>query len=278
MKIVRTIKELQDELEVHRSIGSIGLVPTMGALHKGHLTLVEQCRKENDCVVVSIFVNPTQFNDKNDLKNYPRCESADCELLERAGCDIAFIPSVEEVYPEPDMRVFDFGELDKVMEGANRPGHFNGVAQIVSKLFYITNPRRAYFGEKDYQQLAIIRDLAGQLSLDVEIIGVPIVRERDGLAMSSRNMLLTPEQRAAAPKIYGTLKKYTDAGRRYSIKELTDKVIGEIDADPLMETEYFTIADAETLQPLKEWPEGKPARGFAVVRMGNVRLIDNLEF
>ena len=196
MKLINTIIELKSELDAFRNEGkSIGFVPTMGALHAGHASLVERSVKENDVTVVSVFVNPTQFNDKNDLKNYPRTLAADCELLEGLGTTVVFAPAVEEMYPEEDTRRFSFAPLDTVMEGACRPGHFNGVAQIVSKLFYAVEPERAYFGEKDFQQLAIIREMVRQLALPVQIVGCSIVREEDGLAMSSRNTLLTEEER-----------------------------------------------------------------------------------
>lgn len=276
MELVKTVVELQRLTDSFRAKGSIGLVPTMGALHKGHISLVEMCKKNNGCAVVSIFVNPTQFNDKNDLTNYPRSIEADCRLLEAAGCDIVFAPEVDEVYPEPDTRVFDFGALDKVMEGASRAGHFNGVGQIVSKLFMYVNPDNAYFGEKDFQQLAIIRKMTDVLKMSVNIVGAPIVREADGLAMSSRNMLLTKEQRAAAPHIHKTLSKNASS-RDLSVKEFVKKVISEIEANELMNVEYFVIADSKTLKPIEEWGESTEPRGFVVVRLGAIRLIDNIK-
>lgn len=194
MKLIHTIQELRTKLASNKKAGKeIGLVPTMGALHQGHASLVKRSVKENDITVVSIFVNPTQFNDKNDLKKYPRTLKADCELLDSIGCTYVFAPSAEEIYPEPDTREFHFTPLDEVMEGPRRPGHFNGVAQIVSKLFSYVEPQRAYFGEKDFQQLAIIRELVRQLNLNIQIVGCPIQRETDGLALSSRNSLLSPE-------------------------------------------------------------------------------------
>ncbi|MEG2758810.1 MAG: pantoate--beta-alanine ligase, partial [Rikenellaceae bacterium] len=255
----------------------VGLGPTMGALHKGHISLVNKCKSENGCTVVSIFVNPTQFNDKNDLKNYPRTQEADCELLKAAGCDIVFAPSVEEVYPEPDTRVFDFGSLEKVMEGASRKGHFNGVAQIVSKLFMFVEPDKAYFGEKDFQQLAIIRKMTLMLNIPVDIVGVPIVRQSDGLALSSRNMLLTKEQKETAPLIYKTLTKYAPK-RDLPVMEAIDRVVREIEANEMMEVEYFVIADSTTLTPIKEWSDSASPRGFIVVKIGGIRLIDNVKF
>lgn len=276
MELVKTVVELQRLIGGFRAKGTVGLVPTMGALHKGHISLVEMCKKNNGCAVVSIFVNPTQFNDKNDLKNYPRSIEADCRLLEAAGCDIVFAPEVDEVYPEPDTRVFDFGALDKVMEGASRAGHFNGVGQIVSKLLMYVEPDNAYFGEKDFQQLAIIRKMTEMLGMSVNIVGAPIVREADGLAMSSRNMLLSAEHRAVAPHIYKTLSKFASTGV-LSVKELVNKVISEIEANELMKVEYFVVADSTTLNPINEWSESISPRGFVVVRIGGIRLIDNIK-
>ncbi len=208
MKIVNSIQELKSYLaEEKRDNKQIGFVPTMGALHGGHLSLVKRCVEENDVCVVSVFVNPTQFNDKHDLETYPRTLDKDCALLEPAGCDYVFAPSVEEMYPEPDTRTFDFGIVSAVMEGARRPGHFNGVAQIVSKLFYVVEPDNAYFGEKDFQQIAVIRAMVKQLDISVKINACPILRESDGLALSSRNVRLTSEQRQKAPLIARTLKE-----------------------------------------------------------------------
>ena len=211
MKVFTESSKLSEALKQRK--GTCGFVPTMGALHEGHLSLVDRCRKECDTVVVSVFVNPTQFNDPNDLKNYPRTAEADIALLEKAGADFAFMPSVEEIYPEKDTRIFDFGQLDKVMEGPSRPGHFNGVAQVVSRLFDIVGCDTAYFGEKDFQQIAIIREMVRQLNYPIRIVACPIVRESDGLAMSSRNLLLTPEHRKAAPLIYQSLREAAELHR-----------------------------------------------------------------
>ena len=236
MKVVSTISELRNELDACRALGkSIGFVPTMGALHRGHVSLVERSVAENDITVVSIFVNPTQFNDKNDLKNYPRTLEADCALLEGVGATYAFAPEVSEMYPEPDTRVFSFSPLDTVMEGACRPGHFNGVAQIVSKLFYAVEPHKAYFGEKDFQQLAIIRKMVRQLNLNLEIVGCPIVREDDGLAMSSRNMLLTAEERVRAVNISRILKESLEYAKEHL--EQVEFKYGETTADYAEEAE-----------------------------------------
>lgn len=257
---------------------SIGFVPTMGALHKGHISLVERCVADNDITVVSIFVNPTQFNDKNDLKNYPRMPERDIPMLEAAGVDIVFMPTEQEIYPEPDTRVFDFGMLDKVMEGKFRPGHFNGVAQVVSKLFDIVAPHRAYFGQKDYQQLAIIRAMVRMLGYTIEIVGCPIVREPDGLAMSSRNLLLSPEHRKSAPLIHKTLAEARNKTHELSVKEMILWVINQVNADPNLKVEYFELADANTLLPVESWDHPNGIIGCIAVWAGNIRLIDNMMF
>lgn len=260
--------------------GTVGFVPTMGALHEGHLSLVRAAREACGTVVVSIFVNPTQFNDPKDLQNYPRTEEADLKLLEAAGVDYVFAPSVAEVYPEPDTRVFDFGGLDKVMEGTQRPGHFNGVGQVVSRLFEVVKPDKAFFGEKDFQQLTIIRNMVAQLGLPVEIVGCPIIRDTDGLARSSRNTLLTPAHRAAAPHIYEVLSDAASSLRgTVSVAEAKRAIAERIDAEPLLKTEYVEIADAATLQPAEEWRSAVgDLRCFVAVQAGAVRLIDNVAF
>ncbi len=279
MKVVSTVKELKMLLDSYRSEGkSIALVPTMGALHAGHASLVERAVKENDVTVVSIFVNPTQFNDKNDLKNYPRTLEADCELLERVGASIAFAPSVEEMYPSEDMRQFSFEPLDTVMEGACRPGHFNGVAQIVSKLFYAVEPDKAYFGEKDFQQLAIIREMVRQLAIPVEISGCPIVRESDGLAMSSRNTLLSAEERERALTISRTLFNSLDYAKGHSLTETKDFVEECINAAAGLDLEYFQIVDGNTLQEVKEWGDSSYVVGCIALFCGKIRLIDNIKY
>lgn len=279
MKIVHTINELQSELSALTAQGKmVGLVPTMGALHAGHASLVKRCVKENDVTVVSVFVNPTQFNDKNDLIKYPRTLDADCKLLEANGCSYVFAPSVEEMYPQPDTRQFSFAPLDTVMEGAFRPGHFNGVAQIVSKLFYAVKPNRAYFGEKDFQQLAIIREMTKQLNLDIEIIGCPIVREVDGLALSSRNSLLSAEEREIALKISQTLFKSRTFAADHSVSETIRFVEESIAAEQGLRLEYFKIVDGYTLQDLKDWADTNYAVGCITVFCGQVRLIDNIKY
>lgn len=274
MKVFTESSKLSEALKQRK--GTCGFVPTMGALHEGHLSLVDRCRKECDTVVVSVFVNPTQFNDPNDLKNYPRTAEADIALLEKAGADFAFMPSVEEIYPEKDTRVFDFGLLDKVMEGPSRPGHFNGVAQVVSRLFDIVGCDTAYFGEKDFQQIAIIREMVRQLNYPIRIVPCPIVRNPDGLAMSSRNLLLTPEHRKAAPLIYQTLREEVNLHRAFPVEETKRRVIERINANPLLRVEYFSIVNADTLQDINDWNEAENIRGCIVVHAGTVRLIDNI--
>ena len=279
MKVVSTISELRDELDACRALGkSIGFVPTMGALHRGHVSLVERSVAENDITVVSIFVNPTQFNDKNDLKNYPRTLEADCALLEGVGATYAFAPEVSEMYPEPDTRVFSFSPLDTVMEGACRPGHFNGVAQIVSKLFYAVEPHKAYFGEKDFQQLAIIRKMVRQLNLNLEIVGCPIVREDDGLAMSSRNMLLTAEERVRAVNISRILKESLEYAKEHTLQETKKFVEEQIAAIDGFVLEYFQIVDGNTLQQIESWEDSDYRVGCIALFCGKIRLIDNITY
>ena len=279
MKIVKGINELKSYLADSKKDGKrIGLVPTMGALHKGHLSLVERCVKENDVCVVSVFVNPTQFNDKHDLETYPRTLEADCALLEQAGCDFVFAPLVEEMHPEPDTRTFDFGPVMQVMEGAKRPGHFNGVAQVVSKLFYIVEPDNAYFGEKDFQQIAVIRAMVKQLQIPVQINACPIVREADGLALSSRNTRLTPELRAKAPKIARAMCESLELAKTKSVKEVHDYVVNTLNADPDLEVEYYEIVDGNSLQAIKDWKDTDYAVGCITVYCGEVRLIDNIKY
>jgi len=276
MDIFETKHALDQALQRFRATGAtLGLVPTMGALHPGHLSLVERSRSENAVTVASIFVNPTQFNDKSDLANYPRTMEADLHQLSLAGCDIVFAPTVEEMYPEEDKRVFDFGSLDKVMEGASRPGHFNGVAQIVSKLFDATLPDVAYFGEKDFQQLAIIKHLVAATRRRIQIVGCPIIREADGLAMSSRNVRLTPEQRKNAPIIARTLFACKEKTGAMPLEELKNWAVEQIDNTPGMETEYFDIVDRNTLQTAQQYRE-QALQGCIAVRVGAIRLIDNL--
>lgn len=279
MKLVHNIKDLQAELSALRGQDKkVGLVPTMGALHEGHASLVTQCVTDNDVTVVSVFVNPTQFNDKNDLIKYPRNLEADCKLLEKVGATYVFAPSVEEIYPEPDTRKFNFEPLDTVMEGKYRPGHFNGVAQIVSKLFDIVKPDRAYFGEKDFQQLAIIREMVKQMGFDLEIIACPIVREKDGLAMSSRNARLSVQDRKNALKISQALFKSYNFAAEHSVKETVAFVEKEIADAEGLELEYFEIVDGNSMQPFDNWQDTRYAVGCITVYCGEVRLIDNIKY
>ncbi|MDR2805658.1 MAG: pantoate--beta-alanine ligase [Dysgonamonadaceae bacterium] len=279
MKLLKTVSALQSVLSENRQNHyTTGFVPTMGALHAGHLALVRQAVAENDATVVSIFVNPNQFNDQNDLLHYPRTLEADCNLLKDTGATFVFAPSVEEIYPEPDTRQFDFGSLATVMEGKFRPGHFNGVAQVVSRLLDIVQPDRAYFGEKDFQQLAIIRAMVKQLHLPVEIISHPIVREPDGLAMSSRNTRLTPELRKNAAMISQILFKSQQKKMQFSIASLKQKVIELVNTVSGLETEYFELVDGNSLQTVNDWNDSNFIVGCIAVYAGDVRLIDNITY
>ena len=279
MKVVHTIKDLQAELSALKVQGKkVGLVPTMGALHAGHASLVKRSVSENGVTVVSVFVNPTQFNDKNDLEKYPRTLEADCSLLEECGAALVFAPSVSEMYPEPDTRQFSYAPLDTVMEGAFRPGHFNGVCQIVSKLFDAVQPDRAYFGEKDFQQLAIIREMVRQLNYSLEIVGCPIVREEDGLALSSRNKRLSAEERENALNISRTLFKSRNFAATNTVSETQKMVEDAIEAAPGLRLEYFEIVDGNTLQTINDWENTSYAVGCITVFCGEVRLIDNIKY
>ena len=281
MKIIQKTSELEAVLAEERSAGKkIGLVPTMGALHAGHASLVERAVAENDCTVVSVFVNPTQFNDPTDLKNYPRTLEADCALLESLGADIVFAPTVEEAYPEPDNRRFSYPPIDTVMEGARRPGHFNGVCQIVSKLFLWVKPDRAYFGEKDYQQIAVIRAMVKDQGFQLELRPCPIVREESGLALSSRNALLTPAERVIASHIYATLTASVEFAHTHSVMETQAEVVRQLNATEGLEVEYFQIVDGQTLQPVTQWDEADSIVGCITVYCGSrpVRLIDNIKY
>ena len=275
--LANTISETRNAIQQHISEGkTIGFVPTMGALHEGHLTLIRQAANENDFVVVSIFVNPIQFNNPEDLAKYPRNLDEDLQKLEGTGCRLVFAPTPEEMYPAPDLTLFDFGQLDKVMEGKFRPGHFNGVAIVVKRLFEIVTPNKAYFGEKDFQQLAILKKMVEQLQIPVEIVACSIVREHDGLAMSSRNARLTADQRAEAPVIF---KALTSAKQNHSwfipagVKQL---VRGEIEENHLFRVEYVDVVNAETLQPFEDWMDVEHAVVCVAAFIGSVRLIDNI--
>lgn len=279
MRVVKTISELKSLISGYKQENkTVGLVPTMGALHAGHKSLVDRARKENDIVVVSVFVNPTQFNNKQDLVTYPRTEERDCALLEAAGCDVVFMPAVEEVYPEPDNRQFDLGAVAEVMEGAHRPGHFNGVAQIVSKLFSFVEPDRAYFGEKDFQQIAVIRKMVQLEGFKLQIVACPIKREDDGLALSSRNVRLTAEQRQLAPNIYRVLKESCNFAKSHTVAETEKFVVDSLNALPQMAVEYYSIVDALTMQPVSDWADADSITGCITVYCGEVRLIDNIAY
>jgi pantoate--beta-alanine ligase len=279
MKLYTTITSLQEALKEGKSKGlNVGFVPTMGALHEGHLSLVKRAAGMCDIVVVSIFVNPTQFNDKNDLANYPRTLESDMKLLSTVRCEYIFSPSVEEVYPVPDTRKFEFGTLGSVMEGAFRPGHFNGVAQVVSRLFEIVLPDKAFFGRKDFQQMAIIKEMVRQLNVPIEIVPCDIVREKDGLAMSSRNKLLLPAHRNCAPLIFQALKEAKGLVQIKSVAEVKKSVVERINSNQLLSVEYFEIVDDTTLMPVESWSEPGTKVGCIAVYAGKVRLIDNIVF
>ena len=277
ISLTHTITETQIAIQKQISEGkTIGFVPTMGALHEGHITLIRRAEQENDFVVVSIFVNPIQFNNPEDLTKYPRNLEADIQQLEGTGCSLVFAPAVQEMYPEPDLTEFDFGQLDKVMEGKFRPGHFKGVAIVVKKLFEIVTPTRAYFGEKDFQQLAIIRKMVSMLQMPVEIVPCPIVREGDGLAMSSRNARLTPEERAEAPVIYNALSAVKENYSWFIPDGVRQLVTGEIQESRYFRVEYVSVVDAETLQPFEDWQDAEHAVVCVAAYIGGVRLIDNI--
>jgi pantoate--beta-alanine ligase len=281
MKVFDKIVGLQNQLFEDRKKGKqIGLVPTMGALHEGHASLVSRSVRENDVTVVSVFVNPTQFNDKNDLKNYPRTLDADCKLLEECGADYVLAPSVEEMYPTPDTRQFEYPPVSTVMEGAHRPGHFNGVCQVVSRLFYIVKPDRAYFGEKDWQQIAVVKAMVRHLGIPVQIVECDIVRDADGLAKSSRNTLLAPDERAIAPNIYKALKNSIEYAKTHTVQETHDQVVGEINSIDGLDVEYFSIVDGNTLQDIASWDDTPYVVGCITVYCGKtpIRLIDHIKY
>ena len=292
IKVFNKIADLQNQLFEDRKQGKeIGLVPTMGALHEGHASLVYRSVKENGITVVSVFVNPTQFNDKNDLKNYPRTLDADCALLEETFQSAAgksakgkslyvLAPSVEEMYPTPDTRHFEYPPVSTVMEGAHRPGHFNGVCQVVSRLFYIVRPLRAYFGEKDWQQIAVVKAMVRHLGLPVQIVECDIVRDKDGLAKSSRNTLLSEDERAIAPQIYKALKSSLTYAKKHTVQETHDKVVADINAVEGLDVEYFSIVDGNTLQEVDSWEASPYIVGCITVYCGKtpIRLIDHIKY
>ncbi len=288
MQIINTVAALNAAIEEAKKANkAIGLVPTMGALHEGHLSLVQKARQQNDLVVVSVFVNPIQFNNKEDLAKYPRTTETDCAKLSDADVDIAFVPSVEEMYPTPVNTTYHFGPIEEVMEGPRRPGHFSGVAVVVRRLFDLTHPTRVYFGEKDYQQIAIIRNLLEQIKYPIEIVSCPIVRAEDGLALSSRNMRLSSEARAVAPNIYATLQQAVEMSEVEDVESVHDFVIdtlnsfheiNDLNESLRFEPEYFEIVDDTTLQPITDWGESKGIVGCIAVWLTGVRLIDMVRF
>jgi pantoate--beta-alanine ligase len=279
MNIYKTAEELRSFVTEERKQGHrIAFVPTMGALHEGHLSLVRRALKENDCCIVSVFVNPTQFNNPRDLETYPRTLDADSRLLASIGTTALFAPEVETIYPEPDTRVFHVGAVAEVMEGKYRPGHFNGVMQVVSRLFDLAQPDCAYFGEKDFQQIAVLRAMAREIKSPVEIIACPIVREEDGLARSSRNTLLSEEGRAQAPNIYRILSESRAWSKELSPKAVIERATQLLDAIPTLRVEYFEIVDADTLQPITRWEDSPKPHGCITVYCGDVRLIDNIAY
>ncbi len=281
MKVFEKKVDLQNELfHAHKEGKTIGLVPTMGALHNGHASLIKQSVKECDVTVVSVFLNPTQFNDKNDLERYPRTLEADCQLIEACGADYVYAPSVEDMYPTPDKRQFEFSPQSTVMEGAHRPGHFNGVCQVVSRLFYIVHPTNAYFGEKDWQQIAVIKRLVDFIKLPIKIVECPIIREEDGLAMSSRNSLLAPNERAIAPKIYEALKDSVTYAKTHSLAETHKATVDHINSEDMLDVEYFEIVDGNTLLPVKDWNDSPYIVGCITVNCGAtpIRLIDHIKY
>ncbi|MBQ9655703.1 MAG: pantoate--beta-alanine ligase [Prevotella sp.] len=290
MKVFNKIVDLQNQLFQDRKEGKeIGLVPTMGALHEGHASLVRNSIKENQVTVVSIFVNPTQFNDKGDLDRYPRTLDADCKLLEAEMANsksssgkslYVLAPSVQEMYPVPDERHFEYPPVSTVMEGAHRPGHFNGVCQVVSRLFYIVKPHRSYFGEKDFQQIAVIKAMVRHLGIKVQIVECPIVREDDGLAKSSRNTLLSPDERAIAPAIYKVLKASVDYARTHTVQETHDRVVSDINSVDGLDVEYFSIVDGNSLLDIQSWDDTDYPVGCITVYCGKtpIRLIDHIKY
>ena len=281
MEIINSIVALQNALYAPRKAGKrIGLVPTMGALHDGHASLIRRSVKDCDVTVVSVFLNPTQFNDQNDLARYPRTLEADCALAETCGADIVFAPSVKEIYPTPDTRTFAFPPITTVMEGAYRPGHFNGVCQVVSRLFYIVEPQCAYFGEKDWQQIAVIKRLVTFINSPVEIIECPTIREKGGLAKSSRNALLAPDERLLAAKIYVVLQESVARSKTKTVAEVHDEVVHQLNAADGLDVEYFDIVDGRTLLPVTQWDQAAEVVGCITVYCGAtpIRLIDHITY
>lgn len=281
MKIIDTVAALQLAVTEAKQQGlSVGLVPTMGALHEGHASLIRQCVAENQLTVVSVFVNPTQFNDPKDLQHYPRTFEADAQLIASLGGDIVFAPSVEEIYPQEDKRVFSYPPIDTVMEGARRPGHFNGVCQIVSKLFDMVTPDKAYFGEKDFQQIAVVRAMMRDLGYKFQLVPCPIVRETSGLALSSRNALMSEDERVLATNIYRILRESVVFSQAHTVAETQRFVVNQLNALEGLEVEYYEIVNGETLQTVTSWEDAAQIQGCITVFCGArpVRLIDNISY
>lgn len=281
MLIVKTVVELQQFL-FSCTNKTIGFVPTMGALHLGHLSLMEKAAKENDILICSIFVNPTQFNNQEDLEKYPRHAEKDITLINdtfnKHENIIVFLPDVKEIYPQPSLKSYNFGNLSLVMEAQHRPGHFDGVGMVLERFFEILQPTKAYFGEKDFQQLAVVRNLVNQLQLPVQVVGCPIVREENGLAMSSRNERLSPEQKKQAANIFKFLLYAQEQARKLTVAEVKNNFINAIKNIPALQLEYFEIADGNNLLPISNWNETSYCVAFVAVFIGNVRLIDNITF
>jgi pantoate--beta-alanine ligase len=279
MQIFETKVQLQDFLfTINQQSLSIGLIPTMGALHQGHLSLIKKAKTKNDITVVSIFVNPTQFDKEEDLIKYPKTLKNDISLLESVDCDVLFSPSVDEIYADNvTASSFDFEGLEHQMEGKFRDGHFDGVGTIVKTLFEIVKPTKAYFGQKDFQQLQIVKKMVEKHQIPVQVKGCPIFREEDGLAMSSRNARLLEKHREVAPFIYKTLKKVKKKFRTKTPNEITEWVEKKFKRNPLLELEYFTIADEKTLETALEKHDNIKYRAFIAVFAGNIRLIDNIQ-
>jgi len=279
MLVLATAQELHKQIsKIKGDTCSVGFVPTMGALHRGHISLIDKSVKENDITVCSIFVNPIQFNNQEDLAKYPRTLRKDLTLLKKASCDFVFVPSVEEIYPDDVLEHYYFGALENVMEGVFRPGHFTGVAVVVKRLFNIVQPNKAYFGKKDFQQLAIIRELVNIENLPVEIVACPIVRDHNGLAMSSRNQRLSPEERTIASKVYRILKSTLQLFQHQTVYETEQFVVSEIEKEEEIRLEYFKIVDKKTLQDDNDWNNPNGLIGCVAFWVGDVRLIDNIEF
>lgn len=277
MEIISKVEDLKKIRAQQESNKIIGFVPTMGALHAGHMSLLKAAAQECDICICSIFVNPTQFNNTEDLEKYPNQIEQDLKLLEKYGCDIVFTPNKEEIYPSNFVeKEFDFGLLDRVMEGANRPGHFKGVAMVVSRLFDIVSPNKAYFGEKDYQQLAVINELVSQERRAIDIVSCPIIREEDGLAMSSRNLRLTTEMRTAAPRIFNRLKHVKATSTTKSIETQKHWMQKQFEADEELNLEYFEISNAKNLKPSNKWADSHTHIACIAAYAGPIRLIDNI--